>query len=184
MVLHISVCEIIINYSFLLLSSIPLDGKTTICFVMFLLIDIIFQLLTIQIKLLNTFRYRFLISLVIFSIFSSIFFCHLYIIFGEASGQIFFNWIILLLSWKGSLHGLDTYPLSDTYFANNFPWAMSVFSFLLWCLLKSNTFKFQWAPSSSFFHYSVRSTPNLRNNNQIQSYQDSSPMSSFRNFIF
>ena len=184
MVLHISVCEIIINYSFLLLSSIPLHGNTTICFVIFLLIDIIFQLLTIQIKLLKTFRYRFLISLVIFSIFSSTFFAIYISSLVKHLVKYFFNWIILLLSWKGSLHSLDTYPLSDTYFANNFPWAMSVFSFLLWCLLKSNTFKFQWGPSSSFFHYSVCSTTNLRNNNQIQSYQDSSPMFSFRSFIF
>lgn len=155
MVFHISVCEIIINYSSLLLSSLPLDGNTTICFVIFLLVNIFFQLLTIQTKLLKTFRYRFLISLVIFNIFSSTYLPSLYHLCWSVWSNIF-NWIILLSSWKGSLHILDTYPLSDTYFANNFPWAMSVFSFLLQCLLKSNTFKFQWGPSSSFFFQSVK----------------------------
>ena len=66
MLLHVSLV-----YSFLLLSTISLYGNTTLCFVIYLLMDICFQLLTIQIKLLKIFRYKFLISLMMLSIFSS-----------------------------------------------------------------------------------------------------------------
>ena len=63
---------------------------------------------------------------------------HLHVIFRKMSTQILwpiFNWILLSLSWMGSLQILDIYPLLNIRFANIFSHSIGFFWYLFIILI-------------------------------------------------